>query len=111
MHYYRSYGHTYDLHPEVKIFYDGQQFADLGPQGFYSPTAPVTFHPSDSAGAGASATATGSSRTSPSSTTAAATSPAWVQPVYADPTSLTPYLTLDTEVTDAFAPPWPPPPL
>ncbi len=109
VHYYRNYGRAYDVHPEVKVFYNGQQSADLGPQGFYVPPAPVAFHPADGAGAGVgnrfwvvadiAVTDDGCGNVT-----------CVVQPLYDDPVALTPYLTIDTMATSTFAPPWPPQP-
>lgn len=46
VHYYSGF-ESYDVHPVVKVFCDGQLAAELGPQGYYDPEAPVTFPPSD----------------------------------------------------------------
>ena len=40
VHYYWNHDRTYAVHPEVKVFYNGAQFADLGPQGYYMPDEP-----------------------------------------------------------------------
>jgi hypothetical protein len=109
VHYYYNHGRTYDVHPEIKVFCNGALSADLGPQGFSMPAAPVTFTPADGVGTGSGnifwvvADVAFTSDTCGNSTCT-------VQPVYADPTNLTPYLTLDTSATAAFAPAWPPPP-
>jgi hypothetical protein len=109
VHYFRNYGMTYDVHPEIKIFLNGAQFGDLGPQGYYNPTAPVTFEPADGAGIG-----TGNRFWLVADVAVVddgcGNATALVQPLYSDPTNLTPLFTIDTAATSAFAPPWPPPP-
>jgi hypothetical protein len=110
VHYYWNHGQTYDVHPEVKVFYDGEQFADLGPQGYYVPAAPVTFPASQGANEGygnlfwlvadVAVVDDGCGGLT-----------GVVQPLYDDATSLTPYFMDDvTATTQGFFPPWPPPP-
>jgi len=109
VHYYWNHDRTYAVHPEIKVFYNGAQFADLGPQGFYNPPSPVTFMPNDGAGQGegnafwlvadVAVLDDGCGHVTSE-----------VQPLYADPTQLTPTIMLDTEATTTFTPPWPPPP-
>ena len=109
VHYFRNYGMTYDVHPEVKVFVNGSQFADLGPQGFYNPPSPVTFQPADGAGMGmgnrfwlvADVAVVNDG---------CGNATAVVQPLFSDATNSTPLFTIDTAATTAFAPSWPPAP-
>jgi len=109
VHYYWNHNETYAVHPEIKIFCNGALSADLGPQGFYSPTAPVTFDSSDGMGSG-----TGNrfwiAADVAFSTDACGATTCIVQPIYSDATNLTPLLTLDTAAKALFAPAWPPAP-
>ncbi len=109
VHYYYNHGQTYDVHPEVKVFYNSQQFADLGPESFNVPPAPVTFQPGDGAGNG-----TGNRFWIVADVAVVAdgcgNSTAVVQPIYSDAANKTPLFTLDDGATAVFAPPWPPPP-
>jgi len=109
VHYFRNYGMTYDVHPEVKVFLNGAQYADLGPQGFYNPSTQVTFQPADGAGIGSG------NRFWIVADVAmiddgCGNQTAVVQPLYSDPTNLTPLFTIDTAATATFAPAWPAPP-
>jgi hypothetical protein len=109
VHYYYNHGRTYDVHPEIKIFCNGALSADLGPESYYMPGAPVTFAPADGAGVGTGNRfwiAADVAFTTDSCNNVICT----VAPIYADPTNLTPLLTLDTAATQTFAPAWPPPP-
>jgi hypothetical protein len=106
--YYSNHGLSYDVHPEVKIFCDGGLAGDLGPHGYYAPEAPVTFEPSDGASVGGSGNrfwivADVMFESAPCGRTTCT-----VTPTYADPTALSPLLTLDTAATQTFAPPYPP---
>jgi hypothetical protein len=105
VHYYWNHALTYDVHPRVKVFCNGGLAADLGPQGYYSPEAPVTFEASDGASTGANrfwivadvAFVANSCNQS-----------CVVKPIYSDPTNRTPFFTLDTAAKTQFAPPYPP---
>jgi hypothetical protein len=109
VHYYNNHGLTYDVHPDVKIYCNGSLAADLGPQGYYMPPSAVTFEPGDGAGSGVgnrfwvvadvAFTTDGCGNTT-----------CVVQPIYSDPTNLTPFFILDTAATTSFQPAWPPPP-
>jgi hypothetical protein len=109
VHYYRSYGLNYDVHPEIKIFCNGALSADLGPHSFYAPEAPVTFTPADAPGLG-SGNRFWLAADVAFVTDACSHVSCVVQPLYADPVNKTPLLRLDTDVTAAFTPPWPAPP-
>jgi hypothetical protein len=113
VHYFYNHNVTYDVHPEIKVFCDGALVADLGPQGYYvaqpdgGPDAgvqAVVFPPSDGEGFGVGnifwVVADVASTTDSCGRTVCV-----VQPIYADPTSMAPYLTLDA--TTSFMPPWP----
>jgi hypothetical protein len=39
---------SFDVHPRIKIYCNGELGADLGPTGFYDPEVPVAFVPEDS---------------------------------------------------------------
>jgi hypothetical protein len=113
VHYYWNHGHTYDVHPEIKIYCNGALSGDLGPQGFYTPVdggaTPVTFEPADGAGNGAGNRfwiVADVAFTQDSCGTVSCT----VQPIYSDPVQKTPFFTIDSAATTTFAPPWPPPP-
>ncbi len=109
VHYYSNHNETYAVHPEVKIFCNGSLSANLGPQGFYSPTSPVTFEASDGAGSGTGNRFWLAADVAFSTDTCGVTT-CVVQPLYSDASSKTPLLTLDTAVEALFAPAWPPPP-
>ncbi len=47
VHYYSANSETRALHPRVRIFCGGSLAADLGPLGYYEPSAPVTFTTQD----------------------------------------------------------------
>ncbi len=109
VHYYSNHSKNYDVHPEIKIFCDGALAADLGPLGFYSPEAPVTFEPSDGAGTGqnnrfwvVADVAFGDDM--------CAKQKCVVKPVYSDPANKTPFFTIDNAATASFQPSYPPPP-
>jgi hypothetical protein len=110
VHYYWNHNQTYTVHPEVKVFCNGALSADLGPHGYYTPEQPVTFPSSAGQGMGGTGnrfwvvadvafTDDGCGHVS-----------CVVQPIYADPTNLTPFYILDQVATSAFLPDWPPPP-
>ena len=110
VHYYWNHSQTYAVHPEVKIFCNGALSADLGPQGFYSPSSPVTFEAAAGAGSGmgnrfwlAADVAFSTDKTCGATTCV-------VQPIYGDPTSKAPLFAQDSAATTAFAPAWPAPP-
>jgi hypothetical protein len=109
VHYYYNHGETYDVHPEIKVFCNGSLFGDLGPQNYYVPQAPVTFAAADGAGTG-----TGNrfwiAADVAFTTDSCGVTTCVVQPIYADPTTMTPYFTLDTQATATFFPAWPAPP-
>jgi len=107
VHYYSSHSKTYDVHPTVKIFCNGALAAELGPQGYYSPEAPVTFEPSDGTG-----TANRFWMVADVAFTSnqCGSSFCVVNPIYANPAGKTPFFTLDDVAETTFAPAYPPPP-
>ena len=108
VHYYNNHGQTYDVHPEVKVFCNGALAADLGPQGYYTPQAPVTFAPAD--GAGMSGNRFWLVGDVAFSSDTCGNTLCNVQPLYGDMAQQTPLFTIDTTATSAFGPPYPPPP-
>lgn len=104
VHYYSSHSYSYAVHPRIKIYCEGALAADLGPGGFYTPEAPVTFP------------ASGSSTMYWLAADVAFTEGECqskgcvVQPLYMDPNTKTPYLTTSSQVQSIFEPPYPPPP-
>ena len=108
VHYYNNHGHSYDVHPEIKVFCNGALAADLGPGGYYDPETPVTFEPSDGSSIGGNRfwvvgdVAFVDDKCGKSFCT--------VRPVYSDPVQKTPFFTIDDAATSTFAPPYPPPP-
>ena len=111
VHYYWNHSQTYDVHPEVKVFYDGGQFADLGPQGYYVPAAPVTFPAAQGTDMGGVGNLFWLVADVALVEDGCGNVTALVQPLYADPTNLTPFFTDEvTATTQGFYPPLPPPP-
>jgi hypothetical protein len=109
VNYYYNHGVTYAVHPEIKIFCDGALSADLGPHSYSLPEQAVTFEPSDGAGIGGAGNLFWIAADVAFTTDRCGVTTCVVQPLYADPTTLTPLLTLDTQATAAFFPPWPAP--
>jgi hypothetical protein len=110
VHYYNSYEKTYDVHPVVKIFCNGELTAQLGDQGFYKPSKPITFSPSDGVAVEmnrfwmvADVIFTPKDKCSQKQCV--------IEPVYADPINKTPFYTLDSAAEMKFGPPYPPMPL
>jgi hypothetical protein len=103
VHYYSSHSLGYSVHPRIKIFCNGALGADLGPNGFYDPEAPVTFAPSDS-----------STRYWLVADVAfvdggeCGQDGCVVVPLYQDAATKTPLLTTQSFVTSSFGPPYPP---
>ncbi|WP_437499928.1 hypothetical protein [Sorangium sp. So ce1099] len=93
---------SFDVHPRIKIFCNGELGADLGPTGFYDPEQPVAFLPEDSSerfwlvadvvfpdpGECGSDTCI-------------------VRPIYRDETMKTPFLSNTRTVVREFGPPYP----
>lgn len=102
-----AHGASYDVHPRVRIFCDGAEVADLGPSGFYAPSAPVTFTPADGAG-------TSGNRFWPVADVAFVASASGracvVRPLHADETSRVPVFTIDAAADTSFAPQYAPVP-
>ena len=48
VHYFSAHSQSYNVAPVLKIFCNGKLAAELGPNNFYDPTAPVVFTPADS---------------------------------------------------------------
>ncbi|WP_437670288.1 hypothetical protein [Sorangium sp. So ce131] len=95
-------GSRMDVHPRVKIFCNGELGADLGPAGFYDPEQPVAFLPDDSGDmfwlvADVVFPDPGE----------CGTNTCIVRPIYADPTTKTPYLASRREIMGNFGPPYP----
>ncbi|WP_437989735.1 hypothetical protein [Sorangium sp. So ce145] len=93
---------SFDVHPRIKIYCNGELGADLGPTGFYDPEVPVAFVPEDSgdrfwlvadvifpeAGECGDDTCV-------------------VRPIYRDETVKTPYLSTVRDVRNDFGPAYP----
>ena len=109
VHYFWNQGEVYDVHPEVKVFCNGALSADLGPQGFYDPSSPITFTSADGQGSGQGNVFWIAADVAFATDTCSATT-CVVQPIYSDLTSKTPLIMLDTEVSNTFMPAWPSPP-
>jgi hypothetical protein len=98
------------VHPHIKVFCDGAQAADLGPAGYYTPEAAVTFQATDGAGQGSDVMhnrfwiVADVAFTSNSCNKTMCT----VRPIYSDPTLKTPFFTLAQAAVTQFAPPYPP---
>ena len=99
VHYYGSHGVSYNVHPRVRIFCNGQQAADLGPLGYASP---VTFAPADSS------TRFWIVADVRFVASQCAATQCEVHPHFADPNAQTPYLSTVTQVQASFGPPYPP---
>jgi hypothetical protein len=105
VHYFSNHGLTYAVHPELKIFCDGGLAAHLGPQGYYSPEAAVTFAASD--GAGPSGTRFWIAADVAFSSDACGKSYCAVRPIYAAPSARTPFFATDTTAALGFVPAYP----
>lgn len=108
VHYFSSAAQTYAVHPEVKIFCDGGLAAHLGPQGYYSPQAPVTFAASD--GVGPSGTRFWTVADVAFAKDACGKTYCSVKPIYASAATRTPFFGTDTTAALNFGPAYPPPP-
>lgn len=104
VHYFSAAGQSYGVHPEVRIYCDGQLAADLGPAGFGTPQAPVTFPAADGgtlywlvADVAFGRDAYGTRR-------------CLVEPLYQDAGSRTPLLTTAAAAAASFGPAYPLPP-
>src|SRR6185369_920401 len=93
VHYYDVHGQTYSVHPHVKIFCNSVLAAELGPNGYYSPEAPVTFQPSDGAALPFSNRFWLVADVAFKSGGMCSNDGCVVQPLYADPVTKTPFLT------------------
>jgi hypothetical protein len=106
VHYFGNHDLDYDVHPSVKVYCNGALAAQLGPAGFYTPEAPITFVPSDGNGVGGNRfwlvadVAFVDSKCGNKSCV--------VEPLYADPTHKTPVFTIDKAVENGFGPDYPP---
>jgi hypothetical protein len=104
VHYYSNHGHTYDVHPQIKIFCNGALAAELGNTGYNAPVtfpsavggtafwlvADVAFYPPDECSDGPACE---------------------VRPVFMDSTAQTPLISTDTAVEAGWVGPAYPPPL
>ena len=110
MHYYYNHGETYDVHPEIKIFCNGALSADLGPQSYYVPAAPVTLHrPADGAGTGVGNRFWVVADVAFTTDTCGVTT-CVVQPIYADATTRRPSSPWTLRRPRPSYRAWPPPP-
>jgi hypothetical protein len=109
VHYYWSYDKSYDIHPTVKIFCDGALTAELGPSGYYTPDAPITFAPYDGSSVWTDnrfwMVADVAFKESKCGSTGCV-----VKPIYSDKNNKTPFLTFASAAEQSFGPPEPPPP-
>jgi len=103
VHYYSGFSVDYNLHPTVKIFCDGQLAAELGPNGFYDPAAPVQFLP---AGAGDRFWLVADVLFPDDECSTGCV----VEPLYTDPAAKTPILTEVGIVQQSVGPGYPPVP-
>jgi hypothetical protein len=106
VNYYSSHGLAYNVHPNVKIFCDGAQVAELGSAGYFVPEAPVTWTPADGAGSG-----TGSQWWMVADVikfSDGCVTRCLVVPLYADPVAHTPHMVTGTQAEANFGPPYPP---
>ena len=102
VHYYSAHSQTYNVSPVVKIFCHGKLAAELGPNGYYNPTAPVVFTPADS-DTRFWLVADVLFRDDECSDELCV-----VEPLYLDPTARTPVLTTVNIVQQTYGPPYPP---
>ncbi|HZF56687.1 MAG TPA: hypothetical protein VE093_49065, partial [Polyangiaceae bacterium] len=107
--YYSAHGKEYDVHPTVKIFCNGALAATLGPAGYYDPESPVTFAPYDGLGSSDENRFWLVADVAFKESKCGAVS-CVVKPVYSDPASKTPFLTVGFGAAQSFGPPYPPPP-
>lgn len=112
VHYYSAHGLTYDVHPVVKLFCDGQLTAQLGDQGYYKsadggPSAPITFTSADGEGINGNRFWMVADVLFPVKDMCSK-STCLVEPVYSDPINKTPYYTIDMAAEQSYGPPYPP---
>jgi len=104
VHYFSNHGQTYNVHPVLKIFCHGRLAAELGPQGYYDPTAPVTFDPAyGSDGFWLVADVIFHNDECDDQL-------CFVEPLYANPATKLPLLSTVPQVTSSYGPDYPPMP-
>lgn len=108
VHYFGSHGLTYDVHPRVKVFCNGALAAELGPTGYYSPDAPITFIPSD--GDGIAGNRFWMVADVAFVDSKCGNKGCVVQPLYTDPVAKTPVLMLEGAAETTIGPDYPPTP-
>ena len=109
VHYFSNHGLTYDVHPEVKVYCNASLAADLGPNLFYTPSAPVTFQASDGAGDN-DTTRFWLVADVAFTNDACGKALCNVVPLYSDPSTRTPLFTTANVVAGTFGPQYPAPP-
>jgi hypothetical protein len=104
VHYYSAHGETYDVHPVVKIFCDGDLAAELGGSGF---DAPVTY----TSGMGSSAFWLVADVAFREYDQCDEGLRCQVETLYDDPQAQTPLISTDTQVSASWVGPNYPPPI
>ncbi|HVY48053.1 MAG TPA: hypothetical protein VHB21_19330 [Minicystis sp.] len=110
--YYYSNGSQqvpYSVHPTVKIFCNGQLAAELGSEGYYDGTQPVTFEAADGASTG-SGNAFWEVADVAFLDDQCTQNPCVVEPIYSDPAQKTPFIVTDIVARSQFIPSYPPSP-
>ncbi len=108
VHYFSNNGLGYEVHPAVKVFCEGALAAELGPAGFNTPEAPVTFGPAEGTGVGGNRFwMVADVGFTPGK---CGTKSCVVKPLYVDASAKTPLFTVDVAAAVGFGPPYPPAP-
>lgn len=105
VHYFGSHGLSYDVHPRVKVYCNGALAAELGPQGYYDPEAPITFIPSD--GEGLAGNRFWMVADVAFVDSKCGNKGCVVQPLYTDPVAKTPVFTLEGAAENGVGPDYP----
>ncbi|WP_437950155.1 hypothetical protein WME98_04565 [Sorangium sp. So ce296] len=95
---------SFDVHPRIKIFCNGELGADLGPTGFYDPEEPVAFTPEDSGDRFWLVADVMFPEPDPGQ---CSNPTCVVRPIYQDETMKTPFLSEARTVVRQFGPPYP----
>ena len=109
VHYYSDHILPYDVHPNIKIYCDGQLAAELGTTGFYDGVTPVTFEQ----GSGSYPTRVWlvADVAFPEKADECSQKTCIVQPLYLDDQAKTPYFYDEDAAQANFGPVYPPPPM
>ncbi|APR88635.1 Hypothetical protein A7982_13984 [Minicystis rosea] len=112
VHYFGNHGVSYNVHPRVRIYCDGQLAAELGPSGYYTSASAVTFDPShgDEGDEGDKRIFWAVADVAFLEKGECSTQTCVVQPLFGDDTKKTPLFTFTETASAHFGPAYPPAP-